>query len=62
MDRDKIYKEIEDAVHYAKSSAGWSTYINGLQIDYETFKDEMSRAYEHVRSMQAGNVRSVEVS
>src|SRR5439155_7592283 len=21
--------EIEDAVHYAKASAGWSTYING---------------------------------
>ena len=46
--------EIEDAVHYAKSSAGWSAYINGLQIDYETFKDEVSRACEHVRSMAAG--------
>jgi AhpD family alkylhydroperoxidase len=46
--------EIEDAVHYAKSSAGWSTYINGLQIDYEKFKDEVSRACEHVRSMEAG--------
>jgi AhpD family alkylhydroperoxidase len=46
--------EIEDAVHYAKSSAGWSTYINGLQIDYETFKDEVRRACEHVRSMEAG--------
>jgi AhpD family alkylhydroperoxidase len=47
-------EEIEDAVHYAKSSAGWSAYINGLQIDYETFKDEVSRACEHVRSMEAG--------
>ena len=46
--------EIEDAVHYAKSSAGWSAYINGLQIDYETFKNEVSRACEHVRSMEAG--------
>lgn len=46
--------EIEDAVHYAKSSAGWSAYINGLQIDYETFKDEVSRACEHVRSMEGG--------
>ena len=45
--------EIEDAVHYAKSSAGWSAYINGLQIDYETFKNEVSRACEHVRSMEA---------
>jgi AhpD family alkylhydroperoxidase len=46
--------EIEDAVHYAKSSAGWSTYVNGLQMDYETFKDEINQACEHVRSMQAG--------
>jgi len=41
--------EIEDAVHYAKSSAGWSTYINGLQVEYETFRDEVLRACEHVR-------------
>ena len=33
--------EIEDAVHYAKSSAGWSTYINGMQIDYDQFKAEV---------------------
>jgi AhpD family alkylhydroperoxidase len=45
--------EIEDAVHYAKSSMGWSTYINGLQIDYDTFADEVRRAGEHVRSMHA---------
>lgn len=25
--------EIEDAVHFAKSSAGWSAYLNGMQID-----------------------------
>jgi AhpD family alkylhydroperoxidase len=46
-------EEIEDALHYAKSSAGWSTYINGLQIDYEQFKSEIERACEHVRAMQA---------
>jgi AhpD family alkylhydroperoxidase len=44
--------EIEDAVHFAKSSAGWSTYINGLQLDYETFKKEVLQACEHVRSMK----------
>lgn len=41
--------EIEDAVHYAKSSAGWSAYINGLQIDYETFRGEVLQACEHVK-------------
>jgi AhpD family alkylhydroperoxidase len=42
--------EIEDAVHYAKSSAGWSTYLNGLQIDYDQFKNEVIRACDYVRS------------
>ena len=46
--------EIEDAVHYAKSSAGWSTYINGLQIDFETFRKEVKSACEYVRGTQAG--------
>lgn len=45
--------EIEDAVHFAKLSSGWSTYINGLQIDYEQFKSEIQRASEYVRSMQS---------
>jgi AhpD family alkylhydroperoxidase len=44
--------EIEDAVHYAKSSAGWSTYINGLQLNYEEFTGEIDRACEHVRRLQ----------
>ncbi|MGD0765341.1 MAG: carboxymuconolactone decarboxylase family protein [Dehalococcoidia bacterium] len=44
--------EIEDAVHYAKSSAGWSTYIQGLQIDYDEFTSEVRRAVDHVRSLE----------
>jgi AhpD family alkylhydroperoxidase len=43
--------EIEDAVHFAKSSAGWSTYVNGLQIDLEEFKKEIDHACEHVRKI-----------
>ncbi len=45
-------EEIEDALHYAKSSAGWSAYVNGLQLDFDQFKDEIQQACEHVRSMQ----------
>ena len=37
-------EEIEAAVHYAKESIGWSAYVNGMQVDYETFKDELRRA------------------
>jgi len=43
-------EEIEDAIHFAKSSAGWSTYVNGLQMDFEEFKKEVDMACEHVRS------------
>jgi AhpD family alkylhydroperoxidase len=45
--------EIEDAVHFAKSSAGWSAYINGLQTEFDQFKDEVLQICEHVRSLQA---------
>ena len=46
-------EEIEATVHYAKSSAGWSAYLNGLQIDYDQFADEMRRAGEYVRAKHA---------
>jgi AhpD family alkylhydroperoxidase len=45
--------EIEDAVHYAKSSAGWSAYINGIQADYDTFKGEVLKICDHVRKSTA---------
>lgn len=44
--------EIQNAVHYAKQTSGWSTYLNGMQIDYDTFKDEMARIIDHVKSAQ----------
>lgn len=43
-------EEIEDAVHTAKSSAGWSTYLNGMQIDMEQFKKELKQISKHVES------------
>lgn len=42
-------EEIQEALAYAKSSAGWSTYLNGMQIDYEQFKWEITTACQHVR-------------
>jgi AhpD family alkylhydroperoxidase len=42
--------EIEDAVHYAKSSAGWSTYLNGMQVDFDQFKREIQAVCRHVRA------------
>jgi AhpD family alkylhydroperoxidase len=49
--------EIEEAVHYAKSSARWSTYLNGLQVDYDQFKKEVHQACEYVRGRMHGKVR-----
>lgn len=42
--------EIEDAVHYAKSSAGWSTYLNGMQVDKDQFAAELTQVADYVRS------------
>jgi len=43
-------EEINEALRFAKSSAGWSAYINGLQLDYEEFKDELRRIGNYVTS------------
>ena len=48
--------EIEDAVHYAKASAGWSAYINGMQLDYDQFKAEVLQVCDHVRRGQLAKV------
>jgi len=50
-------EEIEDALHYAKFSAGWSAYVNGLQLDFEQFKDETAQACEHARAAQTAAAR-----
>ncbi len=46
-------EEIEEAMHYTKQVIGWSTYINGMQMDYDNFKKEMDRIAEHVKSAMA---------
>ena len=45
--------EIEDAVHFAKASAGWSAYLNGLQFDYDQFKSEIHQICAHIHSKAA---------
>ena len=44
--------EIEDAVHVAKSILGWSTYVNGMQVDYDQFRREITKIAEYVRAQQ----------
>ncbi|MDP4290208.1 MAG: carboxymuconolactone decarboxylase family protein [Bacteroidota bacterium] len=44
--------EIEDAVHFAKAVSGWSTYVNGLQIDFDQFKAEINESCAYIRRTQ----------
>jgi len=41
-------EEIQEAVHYAKMSLGWSAYLNGIRQDYDQFADELQRVGEYV--------------
>lgn len=45
--------EVEEAMHYTKLVIGWSTYINGMQVDYDEFKAMTARVVEHVQAAQA---------
>ena len=45
--------EIYEAVHYAKMSVGWSTYLNGIQQDYDQFKGELERMGKFLSSKKA---------
>ncbi len=42
-------EEIEEALHCAKLTSGWSSYISGLQLDFEKFKKEVRQACENVK-------------
>ena len=46
--------EVEDAMHSTKLVIGWSTYIHGMQVDYDEFKAMTARIVEHVTAAQAG--------
>lgn len=41
-------EEIQEAVHYAKMSVGWSVYLNGMQQDYDLFSEELERIVTHI--------------
>jgi AhpD family alkylhydroperoxidase len=42
-------KEIQEAIHLAKTSVGWSVYLNGMQQDYDLFKEELTRMVDHIK-------------
>ena len=42
--------EIQEAVHLAKHTVGWSTYLNGLREDEARFGEELAQIGEHLSS------------
>ncbi len=45
-------EEIQEAVHYTKMTVGWSTYLNGMQTDYDQFAQELGQIGEYINSKQ----------
>lgn len=41
-------EEIQEAVHFAKHTAGWSTYLNGIRQDFDEFAAELAKVGEYV--------------
>jgi AhpD family alkylhydroperoxidase len=48
-------EEIQEAIHYAKATAGWSAYINGTQQDYKSFCKEIDNICDHVGKAMAAH-------
>lgn len=48
-------EEIQEAVHYAKSTLGWSAYLNGMQTDYDQFKAELEQIGAFISEKQLAN-------
>jgi len=44
-------EEIQEAAQFAKSTMGWSTYVNALQFDYEQFKEETLQISANIKRM-----------
>ena len=41
-------EEIQEAVHLAKHTVGWSAYLNGMRVDYDRFEQELHEIGQHL--------------
>lgn len=41
--------EIQEAVHFAKHTVGWSVYLNGIRYDFDQFEDEVRQIVDRPR-------------
>jgi AhpD family alkylhydroperoxidase len=42
--------EIQEAVHFAKYTSGWSVYLNGIREDYDRFERELKQISTYLQS------------
>ena len=42
--------EIQETVHYATMSVGWSIYLNGIQTDLSQYKNELNQISEYLKT------------
>ncbi len=45
-------EEIQEAVHFAKMSIGWSVYLNGMRTDYDEFTKEFTQMGDFLKTKQ----------
>lgn len=45
-------EEIQEAVHYAKASLGWSAYLNGIRQNFEQFSEELQQIGTYISQRQ----------
>lgn len=45
-------EEIQEAVHFAKMSVGWSVYLNGMRTDYDEFANEFTQIGNYLETKQ----------
>jgi AhpD family alkylhydroperoxidase len=43
-------EEIQEAVHFAKFTVGWSVYLNGIREDYDQFSRELQKIGSYIQS------------
>lgn len=49
-------EEIQEAVHLAKHTVGWSVYLNGIREDEERFAEELEQIGEYVAETEPATV------
>lgn len=48
-------EELQEAVHYAKESVGWSVYLNGTRTDLDEFESELHEMTAFARAQQVSD-------